>query len=188
MHLPLLAHYHMRQKLLFLTTQAACLCGWKWIKWLDKTHRAMYKHDLRINIQRPHKDKRGECQWINQWQPKNSKQPSQRHLIWYQWAKHGSWNAHNSTIMLDHTNTHTVPKMLTLDKELCPPNNDPFDCHFYQSHYNAFPETKRGRPLPLIGSTKCVHLHSDNPLKAFNGFYCQWKPFNLQRTRFKFKI
>ena len=23
--------------------------------------------------------------------------------------------------MLDHTNTHTVPKMLTLDKELCPP-------------------------------------------------------------------
>ena len=33
------------------------------------------------------------------------------------------WNAHNSTIMLDHTNTHTVPKMLTLDKELCPPIN-----------------------------------------------------------------
>ena len=25
-------------------------------------------------------------------------------------------------IVLDHTNTHTVLKMLTLDKELCPPN------------------------------------------------------------------
>ena len=38
-------------------------------------------------------------------------------------SERGPWNAHNRTIMLDHTNTHTVPKMLTLDKELCPPNN-----------------------------------------------------------------
>ena len=38
-------------------------------------------------------------------------------LIWYQRAKRGPWNADNSTPMLDHANTHAVPKMLTLDKK-----------------------------------------------------------------------
>ena len=44
---------------------------------------------------------------------------------------------------------------------------------------NAFPKTKKGRPLGLIGFTKSVHLRSDKSLKAFNGFYCTWKPLNV---------
>ena len=37
---------------------------------------------------------------------------------------------------------------------------------------NAFLQTKKGRPLALIGSMKSVHLRLDKPLTAFNGFYC----------------
>ena len=38
---------------------------------------------------------------------------------------------------------------------------------------NEFPETKKDRPLPLICSTKSVHLRSDKSLKAFNRLYCK---------------
>ena len=39
---------------------------------------------------------------------------------------------------------------------------------FYQ---NAITVTKQVKPLTLMVSTKSAHLHPDNSLEAFNGFY-----------------
>ena len=43
---------------------------------------------------------------------------------------------------------------------------------------------KQVKPLMLMASTKSTHLLPDNSLKAFDGFYCTWKPVKFQWKHF----
>ena len=63
-------------------------------------------------------DRREECQIETQEQ----KTAHAETLNMVSSSQRGPWNADNSAPMLDHKHTHAVPKMLSLDKELCPPN------------------------------------------------------------------
>ena len=60
-----------------------------------------------------------------------------------------------------------------------------FSFSFVKMHFS---KKKKGQVVSTVGSTKSVDLCSDKSLKAFDGFYCEWKPLNLQSKHFSMHL